>query len=749
MEKEIVTFIETHADKPLSVNELEEALEIEEAEDFPVLMKSLNALEESGQLIRTRKNRYGLPEKMNLTRGRIQMHQKGFAFLIPDEEGMEDVYINQSDLASAMNGDIVFVRVDNRDENGKRAEGVVVRIIERHITEIVGTFEDNGAFGFVIADDKRIPHDIFVPKGQTKGAVTGHKVIVEITKYPEGRMSAEGNVLQILGHKNDPGMDILSIIYKNGITIDFPEDVLEQTENIPKTVSKEDIAGRRDLRDEVIVTIDGADAKDLDDAVSVIQLSNGNFKLGVYIADVSYYVKENSPIGREAFERATSVYLVDRVIPMLPHKLSNGICSLHPAVDRLVIGCEMEIDKNGAVVSHEIFEGVIQSKARMTYKEVNQILVDKDEEIKSKYESLVPMFESMEDLAEIIRAKRFGRGAIDFDFKEAKVLVDDAGKATDVVIRERSIAEKLIEEFMLCANETIAQHFHWLDVPFIHRIHEDPNPEKLQAFFEFIARFGYIVKGTANEIHPQALQKVLEEVKGTDEDLIISKLMLRSMKQAKYDPQGIGHFGLATEFYTHFTSPIRRYPDLIVHRLIRTYLFEGKLDEETRATWKEKMPEIAQQASMKERTAVDAEREVDDLKKAEFMQDKIGEEFEGVISSVTNFGLFVELPNTVEGLVHVSYMTDDFYHFDERAYAMIGERTGTVYQVGDTITVKVAQVNIEERAIDFEIVGMRPRKRRELTTQATFDKPKKDKSGLKRTAKKAQKSRSRKKKGKK
>src|SRR5690625_3545908 len=559
-------------------------------------------------------------------------------------------------------------------------------------------------------------------------------------------MSTEGNVLQILGHKNDPGMDILSIIYKNGITIDFPDDVLEQTENIPKTVSKEDIAGRRDLRDEVIVTIDGADAKDLDDAVSVKQLSNGNYKLGVYIADVSYYVKENSPIGREAFERATSVYLVDRVIPMLPHKLSNGICSLHPEVDRLVIGCEMEIDKNGGVVNHEIFEGVIQSKARMTYKEVNQILVDKDEAVKSKYENLVPMFEDMEDLAEILRTKRFGRGAIDFDFKEAKVLVDEEGKATDVIIRERSIAERLIEEFMLCANETIAQHFHWLDVPFIHRIHEDPNPDKLQTFFEFIARFGYVVKGTANEIHPQALQKVLEEVKGTDEDLIISKLMLRSMKQAKYDPQSIGHFGLATEFYTHFTSPIRRYPDLIVHRLIRTYLFEGKLDEETRAIWKEKMPEIAQQASMKERTAVDAEREVDDLKKAEFMQDKVGEEFEGVISSVTNFGLFVELPNTVEGLVHVSYMTDDFYHFDERAYAMIGERTGTVYQVGDTITVKVAQVNLDERAVDFEIVGMRQRKNRDNIQK---DRPKIDNKGLKKTAKKAQKkSGKRKKKGK-
>ncbi len=749
LQKKILNFFEENNTKPYSVQEIEELLELDDPEEFTQLVKALNALEEKGELIRTKKNRYGLPEKMNLIRGTIQMHAKGFAFLIPDDDTMDDVYINQADLQSAMNGDRVFVRVDSRDESGKRAEGVVVRIIERQLKQIVGTYEDNGAFGFVIADDKRIPNDIFVPKGQSKGAVSGHKVIVEITKYPEGRMSAEGEVIQILGHKNDPGMDIISIIYKNGIAIDFPQEVLDQAEQIPEQIHESDLVNRKDLREETIVTIDGADAKDLDDAVTVKKLENGNYKLGVYIADVTHYVKENSPIDKEAFERSTSVYLVDRVIPMIPHRLSNGICSLNPQVDRLVLGCDMEINQKGEVVSHDIFQAVINTTERMTYKAVNQILVDQDEEVIARYQPLVPLFEDMRDLAQVLREKRFGRGAIDFDFKEAQVLVDDKGKAEEVVIRERSVGEKLIEEFMLCANETIAEHFHWMDVPFIHRIHEDPDPAKLQTFFEFIARFGYVVKGSSNEIHPQALQQVLDEVKGTDEDIIISKLMLRSMKQAKYDPQSIGHFGLATDYYTHFTSPIRRYPDLIVHRLIRTYLIDGKLDSHTRAHWKERMPDIARHTSMKERAAVDAEREVDDLKKAEFMLDKIGEEFEGVISSVTNFGLFVELPNTIEGLVHVSYLTDDYYHFDERAYAMIGERTGNVFQVGDHITVKVAQVNLEERAVDFEIVGMKPRRNRQAKEGPKVIEAKREKKGLKKVAKKTQKANGKRKNGKK
>lgn len=716
MKEVLEKYFKEHNTKPLAVDELKEALDINDTDDFKNLIKTLNELEDSGALVRTRKNKFGLPEKMNLVKGRIQMHAKGFAFLIPENEEQTDVYIHHSDLTSAMNNDIVLVRLEKKDDAGNRPEGTVIRIIERAVHQVVGTFEDNRSFGFVIADDKRIPNDIFVPKSKTKGAVTGHKVVATITKYPEGRKSAEGEITQILGHKSDPGIDIISIIYKHGITIDFPDEVLEQAENTPDTIHEDEIKNRKDLRDEVTVTIDGADAKDLDDAVSVKKLDNGNYQLGVYIADVSYYMGENTPMDKEAFERGTSVYLVDRVIPMIPHRLSNGICSLNPQVDRLTLGCQMEINHAGEVVNHSIFQSVIKTNERMTYSDVNKILAN-DQQVRSKYEELVPMFEEMGTLASVLRKKREKRGAIDFDFKEAKVLVDDAGKAVDVVIRERGEAERLIEEFMLAANETVAEHFHWMDVPFIHRVHADPDESKLQNFFEFIGGLGYKVKGTANEIHPQALQKIVEEVKGKPEELIISKLMLRSMQQAKYDPNSIGHFGLATDFYTHFTSPIRRYPDLIVHRLIRTYLIEKKMDNKTIQKWKEAMPEIARHTSGKERTAVDAERETDDLKKAEFMEDKVGEEFTGVISSVTNFGLFVELENTVEGLVHVSQLTDDYYHYDQRNYAMIGERTGNIYRIGDTVDVRVIAVNIEERVVDFEMAsgGKKKRKTKDKT----------------------------------
>lgn len=717
MQERLLAFFNEIESRPLSVDEIEERLQIDGAEDFKELIKALNKLEESGELVRTRKNRYGLPEKMNLIRGRIQMHSKGFAFLLPDEEGQEDIYINPSDLNSAMNGDKVIVRREKDSFAGGRAEGVVLRILERAVTEVVGTYEDNRSFGFVIPDDKRIPHDIFIPKGKSNGAVDGHKVIAKITKYPEAWSSAEAEITKILGHKNDPGIDILSIIYKHGITIDFPEDVLKQAADTPETISPEELEGRIDRRDETIVTIDGADAKDLDDAVSVKRLDNGNYQLGVYIADVSYYVEKDSPIDQEAFERGTSVYLVDRVIPMIPHRLSNGICSLNPQVDRLTIACEMEIDLRGDNVKHEIFPSVIKTTERMTYSDVNRILVDKDEEIRKKYEELVPMFERMEELAEILRQKRKSRGAIDFDFKESKVLVNEEGKAVDVVIRERSVAERLIEEFMLAANETIAEHFHWMDVPFIHRIHEDPDEGKLEKFFEFLASLGIAVKGTGNDVHPRALQKVLEKIKDEPEEMIVSKLMLRSMKQAKYSPESAGHFGLATQFYTHFTSPIRRYPDLIVHRLIRTYLFEKDLDKRTLAFWKESMPEIARHTSEMERRAVDTERETDDLKKAEYMLDKIGEEFEGVISSVTSFGMFVELENTVEGLIHVSYLVDDYYHFDDRSHALIGEHTAKMYRVGDEVKVRVAHVDLDEHSIDFELVEARPKKRRKPVKQ--------------------------------
>ncbi|TYS10240.1 ribonuclease R [Bacillus subtilis] len=714
MEK-LLSFMKEEAYKPLTVQELEEMLNITEAEEFKELVKALVALEEKGLIVRTRSDRYGIPEKMNLIKGKISAHAKGFAFLLPEDTSLSDVFIPPNELNTAMNGDIVMVRL-NSQSNGSKQEGTVIRILERAIQRVVGTYTETRNFGFVIPDDKKITSDIFIPKNGKNGAAEGHKVVVKLTSYPEGRMNAEGEIETILGHKNDPGIDILSVIHKHGLPGEFPADAMEQASSTPDTIDEKDLKDRRDLRDQVIVTIDGADAKDLDDAVTVTKLDDGSYKLGVHIADVSHYVTENSPIDKEAIERGTSVYLVDRVIPMIPHRLSNGICSLNPKVDRLTLSCEMTINSQGQVTEHEIFQSVIKTTERMTYSDVNQILVDDDEELKQKYEPLVPMFKDMERLAQILRDKRMNRGAVDFDFKEAKVLVDDEGAVKDVVIRERSVAEKLIEEFMLVANETVAEHFHWMNVPFIYRIHEEPNAEKLQKFLEFVTTFGYVVKGTSGDIHPRALQSILDAVRDKPEETVVSTVMLRSMKQAKYDPQSLGHFGLSTEFYTHFTSPIRRYPDLIVHRLIRTYLINGKVDEATQEKWAERLPDIAEHTSTMERRAVDAERETDDLKKAEFMIDKIGEEFDGMISSVTNFGMFVELPNTIEGLVHVSFMTDDYYRFDEQHFAMIGERTGNVFRIGDEITVKVVDVNKDERNIDFEIVGMKgsPRRPREL-----------------------------------
>ena len=708
----LMHYMKDEAYKPLTVQELETALGVEDSSHFKDFVKALVQMEEKGLVVRTRTNRYGLPEKMSLIRGKLSGHAKGFAFVIPEEPGMDDIFIPPHETNNAIHGDIVLARVSTQS-SGQRREGSVVRILERGIKQIVGTYTESKNFGFVIPDDKKFAGDIFIPKAASNGAVEGHKVVVKLTTYPEGRMSAEGEVIQILGHKNDPGVDIISVIHKHGLPLEFPEEVLEQANDTRDTIDESEIQNRRDLRNEVIVTIDGADAKDLDDAVTVTKLDNGNYKLGVHIADVSYYVTEESPIDREAAERGTSVYLVDRVIPMIPHRLSNGICSLNPKVDRLTLSCEMEIDSDGVVVNHEIFQSVIKTTERMTYSDVNKILTEKDEELIKRYEPIVPMFQLMEELAQTLREKRMHRGAIDFDFKEARVIVDEEGKPTDVVTRERSVGEKLIEEFMLAANETIAEHFRWLEVPFIYRIHEDPKEEKLRRFFEFITNFGYIVKGTANSVHPRALQEIIEEVQGKPEEMVISTVMLRSMQQAKYYEECLGHFGLSTEFYTHFTSPIRRYPDLIVHRLIRTYLVEGKLDQTTREKWGARLPEIAEHSSKMERRSVDAERETDELKKAEYMEDKIGEEYDGIISSVTNFGMFVELPNTIEGLVHVSYMTDDYYRFDDRHYAMIGERTGKVFRIGDEITVKVVNVNKDERSIDFEIVGMKGTRRRD------------------------------------
>ena len=707
LSKRILEFMKNDDYKPLTVSEIEEAFELVEADDFRDLVKTLVKMEAQGHIVRSRSNRYGLPDRMNLLRGRFIGNAKGFGFVAPEEQGMDDIFIPPNEINGALNGDTVLVRI-LKESSGDRREGTITKIVERSKTTFVGTFQANKGYGFVVTDDKKLNMDIFIAKEDSLGAVDGHKVVVEVTQWPDATKSASGMVTKILGHKNDPGVDILSILYKYEIPPEFPEEVVQAAIDVPDEISEKDIIGRRDLRNEVIVTIDGSDAKDLDDAVTVLKNADCTYKLCVHIADVSYYVTQGSILDKEAYERATSVYLTDRVIPMIPHRLSNGICSLNPQVDRLTLSCEMIIDGAGHVVKHEIFQSVINTTERMTYTDVYKILEHADEnpELMERYENLVPMFNDMADLAQILRQKRMARGAIDFDFKESKVLVDEEGWPTEIVLRERTVAERLIEEFMLAANETVAEHFHRMELPFIYRIHEDPKPEKLQRFFEFVTNFGIVIKGSGSSVHPKALQEVIKSIEGLPEEPVISTMLLRSMQQAKYYAESLGHFGLSTEFYTHFTSPIRRYPDLIVHRLIRTYLINEDTSKETVLQWGQVMDEIADHTSNRERRAVEAERDTDALKKAQFMSDKIDEEFVGIVSSITNFGIFIELENTVEGLVHISNMTDDYYRFEDRHMVMIGERTGRQFRIGDEVKIRVANVVIEESSVDFEIVDM-------------------------------------------
>ncbi|MGF7049455.1 ribonuclease R [Paenibacillus sp. DS2015] len=711
--EEVLNFMRETAYKPMTYQELEQHFGIDNAHDFKEFLKLLNAIEQEGEIILTRTNRYGVPERMDLLRGRLQAHAKGFAFFIPEDREHPDVYINANDLKGAMNGDIVLIRVTSKSQGGGKLEGEVIRIVKRAVTQVVGVFQNNESYGFVLPDDKRINRDIFIPKNAFNGAVNGEKVVVKIVNYPEGRAAAEGEVAEVLGHKDDPGVDIISIIRKHQLPEAFPDVVLAEADQAPDSITEAEIMeqGRRDLRHKNnIVTIDGEDAKDLDDAVNVELLPNGNYRLGVHIADVGYYVRENSDLDIEAYNRGCSVYLVDRVIPMLPHRLSNGICSLNPQVDRLTLSCEMEFDEDMKVVNHDVFTSVIKTKERMTYSNVRKILEDEDPELMERYADLVGDFRLMKELAMKLRGNRMKRGAVDFDFQESKVIVNEMGKAVDIVKRERSVAEQIIEEFMLAANETVAEHFHWLKVPFIYRIHENPDPEKLQNFMAFAANFGYQVKGRGNSIHPRALQSLLEDIQGTKEQTVISTMMLRSMKQAKYDAETSGHFGLAAEYYSHFTSPIRRYPDLAIHRVIREVIEnKGVLSAKRQEYLAARMPDVAQQSSERERVAVEAERDTDQLKKAEYMLDKVGEEFDGIISSVTSFGMFIELENTVEGLIRLSALTDDYYHFDEQIMSLIGERTSKVFRIGDELKIRVARVNMDDHTIDFELIDMKPR----------------------------------------
>jgi ribonuclease R len=687
--------------RPMDIQELVAVFDIN-PEEYKSFKKVLKSMEREGLIVRTKKDKFGVPERLGLITGKLQVHQKGFGFLLPETEGEKDVFIPSSSMNGAMNGDKVLVQITREDLNGKKREGEVREVLERSNNKIIGVYEDSRNFGFVVPEDTRLNQDIFISKKDRNGAKDGDVVICEIVKWADKRRSPEGIVKEVLGRKGDKGLDILTIIKKYGLPEEFPEKVLSYAENIEEEIDSKEYTRRKDLRDLRMVTIDGEDAKDLDDAVSIERLDNGKFRLGVHIADVSHYVREKNPLDKEALKRATSVYLIDRVIPMLPKKLSNGICSLNPKVDRLALSCFMVIDKNGKVIQHEIEESVIKTSERMTYTDVTKILENNDEELIKRYDYLVDDFKAMEELCNILREKRIKRGAIDFNFEESKIILNDLGKPIDIKPYDRAIANRIIEEFMLVCNETIAEHMFWTNLPFVYRIHEEPDEEKLEKFKEFVYNLGYIVRW-GQEAHPRALQDILEKVKGKKEETVVSTLLLRSMMQAKYSPECVGHFGLAAKYYCHFTSPIRRYPDLQIHRIIKEQL-NGKIDEK-RAGRLTNIVEIAsKQSSEMERLAQEAEREVDDLKKAEYMQERIGEEFTAIISSVTSFGLFAELPNTIEGLIHITALDDDYYIYDEAHLCLIGERTKKVYRLGDEIKVKCTRVDIDNREVYFDLI---------------------------------------------
>ncbi|NLW12796.1 MAG: ribonuclease R, partial [Clostridiaceae bacterium] len=622
----------------------------------------------------------------------------GFGFFIPDNREQEDVFLSAENLNGALHNDRIMIRVHKSD--GRSREGEVTRVLERANKTIVGTFEKDQNFGFVVPDDKRISMDIFVPKDELNGAKNGYKVVVEVTKWSSKRRNPEGKVIEVLGHKDDVGTDILSIIRQFELPETFPEEVIQAAKDIPQTISEEEISNRRDLRDLRVITMDGADANDLDDAISIEKKSNGNFLLGVHISDVSYYVEKKGIIDKEAFERGTSVYLVDRVIPMLPKELSNGICSLNPNEDRLAFSVFMEIDSEGKVINHDIMESVIRSKERTVYEDVSKILEDNDKELIESYKDYVDDFRDMETLAQILRDKRIRRGSIDFDLDETKIVLDLKGKPIDVMPYERGVSNRIIEEFMLVCNETVAAFMTWNEIPFVYRIHEEPTVEKILEFNDFIHNFGHHLKGVGGKIHPKSLQSLLEKIKGSREEAIISTVMLRSLQKAKYSSDNLGHFGLAAKDYSHFTAPIRRYPDLIIHRIIKDFI-NDKMDKKERKRLSKNLPEMCEHCSKRERVADEAERETDNLKKAEYMMDKIGMEYDGIISGVTNYGIFVQLANTVEGLVRVTALDDDYYVYNEKHYCLIGERTRKVYRLGDTMKIRVSKVDITTRNIDF------------------------------------------------
>ena len=689
---------------PMKEKELAVMLQVSK-EDRGELNRILNELLAEGKLSLTKKGKFIKAKYSDKELvGTFISHPKGFGFV--EIEGRdEDLYIPENFVNGAFHKDTVRVSLlsgYSAGQNGRRQEAQVIEILARGMKQIVGIYDkSNKNYGFVMPDNTKVGEDIFVPVERSKGAVSGHKVVCEITDYGKNNRKPEGKITEILGHVNDPGVDIMSIVKGYELPTEFSEKIMHQVERVANEVSEADMAGRRDLRAVQMVTIDGEDAKDLDDAVSLTR-DGALYQLGVHIADVTNYVQENSALDWEARERGTSVYLVDRVIPMLPHKLSNGICSLNAGENRLALSCLMTIDQKGEVVSHEIVESVIRVDRRMSYTSVKKILDDKDEETCREYEELVPMFELMRELAGILREKRKKRGSIDFDFPESKIILDGQGHPVEIKPYERNVATKIIEDFMLIANETVAEHFHWMELPFVYRTHDNPDPEKISKLGTFIRNFGYSIKNKQEEIHPKELQKLLAKIEDTPEEALISRLTLRSMKQAKYTIDCTGHFGLACQYYCHFTSPIRRYPDLQIHRIIKEQI-RGRLNEKRIEHYSEILPEVAKHSSEMERRADEAERETDKLKKVEFMEQHIGEIYEGVISSITTWGVYVELPNTIEGMIHVSMLPGDYFYYDDETYEMVGQATDIRYKLGQKILVRVNATDRLLRTIDFDI----------------------------------------------
>ena len=684
---------------PMKLKELAMLLQVpkDQRDELKAVMDSLEA---EGKVHVTQKGKYIKGEAKHL-RGIFQANARGFGFVTVEGEP-EDIFIGEEDMGGAMQGDEVEVAI-TKAPAGRRREGKILKIVNRGTQRLVGYYQSRKNFGFVVPDNERILQDIFVPAEQSKGAVTGHKVVVELTSYGGEGKKPEGRIVEILGHANDPGVDILSIVKAYDLPIEFPEKVLNQAERVAKPVTGADMAGRKDVRDWQTVTIDGEDAKDLDDAITLTK-EGDNYILGVHIADVTNYVQENSALDREALKRGTSVYLADRVIPMLPHVLSNGMCSLNAGEDRLALSCIMTVDSKGNVIDHQIAETVVNVDERMSYTSVKKILEEHDEEECRHYQTLIPMFELMKELSEILRNRRHKRGAIDFDFPESKMVLDEDGTPLEIKAYDRNVATKIIEDFMLLANETVAEEYFWQEIPFVYRVHEAPDEEKMKKLITFIQNFGYtmhVPKG--QEIRPKEVQKLLDKIEGSQEEAMISRLTLRSMKQAKYSPDNDGHFGLATKYYTHFTSPIRRYPDLQIHRIIKDNL-RGRMTESRRDHYAKILTEVTMQASSLERRADEAERETVKLKKVQYMKKFYGEEFEGVISGITKWGLYVELPNTVEGLVHVANIMDDHYDYDETHFQMVGVHTGRRYELGQKVKVRVTGCDTIARTIDFELV---------------------------------------------